>query len=1068
MHFVYRFFKRGFTVIDATWGELDISNEENRMYVQGVVWLGLYYALQLFLYRLPLEATAYFSQLQNDVQYQKELEQTLYFTQFFQLAGAIIGALAGAVLLIVHRRKNWKDFNSIRLVLNISAALTCIGVALSILLFEANLNINYYRFGMTIARFLFGLGWACGIGCAVIWVCEYLPPHLRLSGAMFIGIMGFSGAAILELGAAIVYQCPTDKIFLDILLAIGAIIALLSLVISRKLPKDSKLNYSYENLDDEKKMESKLKRLLWKFHYDKNYKRAVVFCLLIGCTVQYSAFFIKTYPQLACNNMKMDLNVKGADKKHYAKLEKACKCSIFPIHPFKLQKVQHWVDTSLFGIRGIKPLLQFYRYLGMILGSILIIFLGGLPTFSFAGRTITNARFFRQKATLLSYILAIKLLVMLGVFFVWLYYYNVLYDTLLFSIVASFTLGLFSASWVLCILIVAEQFSLIDRIWWVLLAPNAYRVSEFILMWYTGDVEIYGSNKASAILILGVIFIVIALLSSMGLNNNFEGDPLYLSSDQPLSDSNFTNKLNQIAKSHNNSESFLANTNLILWDHLQKKLREHYFYSSIYTINAKGHLSCFGSKENDIAFKIYGKSGEDVKSWTTPQQLSLALTEKEVQENLILKILQSKSSNNRGGLFWFSGRNFDIKPYRYLNYSIIDLRMVKVENLNRHKAVLNNSTWNSPDQAQKLIEYFSNVKCEWQKSTRTGESPLLKDSSEKLIQSFALFRIDAERYIPERYFLHIIKPHTDDCQLALMLKTAVPLSSQRLEELRTIITFIELEQKNIELTSMTNHLVLLKMDQEKTIARLSREEEHNRKAEMGWLKQKVQALAAWDIWPNQTKEFKHIHGVCMEVIDHLCETTAFNSYLLRWEAEGDIVSPEYEPSDFELTTTIEDIWIKIKSVSDFLRFPLNRHRTLFEQYAARNELFGNRQSICLKNVPSVPLKIIFFELLKNAAEKSNQDRPNVVVYFNFLENQKGLNVHIENSINPGVPIDHKQFDINEPDHSGRAGIRSVKRYLRYINDKYKYNWSIKTESTDTHFTLTLHIPQECILDEQIQ
>ena len=67
-----------------------------------------------------------------------------------------------------------------------------------------------------------------------------------------------------------------------------------------------------------------------------------------------------------------------------------------------------------------------------------------------------------------------------------------------------------------------------------------------------------------------------------------------------------------------------------------------------------------------------------------------------------------------------------------------------------------------------------------------------------------------------------------------------------------------------------------------------------------------------------------------------------------------------------------------------------------------------------------------------------------------------------------MPIDHKQFDINEPDHSGRAGIRSVKRYLRYINDKYKYNWSIKTESTDTHFTLTLHIPQECILDEQIQ
>lgn len=1065
MHFIHRFFKKILTLIDHTWGDLDTDNEENRMYVQGMVWLGAYYALQLFLYRLPLEAAVYFSQLDKNSHRQKELEQVLHLAQFAQLAGAIIGALAGAALLIAHRRKNWGQFNSIRLVLNISAWFIFFGVILSVILFELNLNIGYYLYGMAISRLLFGIGWACGIGCAVIWICEYLPPHLRLSGALFIGIMGFTGAAMLEFGTALVYQCPVDKIFLDIILVIGAFTALLSLVISRKLPKDSKLNYSYEGLDKEKKQESKLQRLLWKFHYDKNYKRTVIFCLLIGCTVQYSTFFVKAYPQLACNNMDMDLYTNGREKRNLDDLEKRCHCTIIETNPFKLSNSLHWVDASLIGIRGIKPLLQFFRYLGMIIGSIVIIRLCGLPTLLLFRKKIYNARFFRQKATLLSYILAIKLLVMLFIFFVWLYHYATAYDTLLFSTAVSFILGLFSASWILCILIVAEQFSLIDRIWWVLLAPNAYRVSEFILMWYTGDVQIYGENKASAILILGVIFIVIALLSSMGLNNNFEGDPLYLATDQRLNDSNFTNKLNQIAKGHNSSDSFLNNTNSELWEHFQKKLREHFFYSSIYTIDPKGQLSGFGIQENKIAFKIYGKSGEHVKSWTTPQQLSLALTKKEVHENLILEILKSKNSDIRGGLLWFSGRHFDIKPYIHLNYSIVDLRLVNVEDLNKHKELLNNSKWTTPDQAQRLIEQFSKVKCSWQKSTRTDESPILRKASEKLIQSFALFRIDAERYIPERYFLHIIKPHTNDCRLVLMLKTAVPLSDQRLEELRTIITYIELEQKNIELTSIKDNLEQLKNDQEKTIARLSREEEHNRKAEMGWLKQKVQALAAWDIRPNQTEEFKLLHDMCMKVIDHLSEATAFNAYLLRWEAEGNVVLPEYEPSDFELTSTIEDIWSKIRAVSEFLRFPLSRHRQLFEHYAEQHELFAKRQSIRLKNVPSVPLKIIIFELLKNAAEKSNQDRPSVAVYFNFLKEKEGLNIHIVNSINPGIPIDLKQFDMLEPDHQGRAGIRSVKRYLRYINKKYGYNWSLRAECTDTHFTLTIHIPQVCILDD---
>lgn len=1065
MHFIHKLFRKILTTIEPAWGTLAVDSDENKMYIKGVVYLGFYYALQLFLYRLPLEATAYYNQLIPDDQGRQEFERVLYNAQFYQLAGAMVGAILGASWLITHRRKKWIKFNSIRLVLNVSAWFILAGVLLTIYLFKsAPSSISNYELWMNISRMLFGMGWACGIGCAVIWVCEYLPPHLRLSGALFIGVMGFSGAAMLELGTTVVYQYPESLFQLKVISIIGSAAAVFSIIVSRKIPKDSSLNYSYQNLSIEKTKESKFWRLLIKFYRERNYKRAVIFCLLIGCTVQYSTFFVKAYPQLSCNQLKMDLDINDENISHVDTLVKYCKCNYLKTKLFDLKRPQNWTSVSLTGMKGIKPWLQFCRYLGMIIGSIMIIRICGFPSLLIFRKRIANYRFFRKKVTLLSFILTIKLMVMLSIFLIWLYttYTNV-YDTLAFSTFASFALGLCSASWILCILIVAEQFSLIDRIWWVLLAPNAYRVSEFILMWYTGDVQVYGENKSMTILILGLIFIVIALLSSLGLNNNFEGDPLYLSNDKKLSDYDFVDKLSEIAKDRN-SVSFLAKANLALWEHFEKELREHYFYSSIYTLDSDDKLSCLGPQENEIAFKIYGKAGEDVKSWIAPEQLSLALTEKRMHNNMIVKILKSKNTEVRGGLFWYSGKHFEIQPYTKQKYCVVDLHMIKVKQLNKHKDVLNNNVWGDALQEQNLIEHFGEVECTWQKNDKTDENPILKNASKKLIQSFALYRIDAERYIPGRYFLHIIKPYTNECRLALILKTAVPLSDERLEELRAIVTFIELEQKNIELTNIKDNLEQLKNDQEKTIVKLSREEEHNRKAEMGWLKQNIQSLIARDINPDQTEEFRQLHGVCMKVIDHLYEATAFNTYLLRWEAEEGDVQQEYHSEFLNLTASIEDVWSRIKEAYSFLRFSSAEHRLLLKQYAEQSELFVHKQTICLKNVPSIPLKIILFELLKNAAEKSNQYLPRVVVYLELLEGQQGLNIHIENSINVGIPIDLEQFDMHKPDHLGRAGIRSVKRYLRYINKQYQYDWVLKTKSTGTAFTVTIYIPQVCVLD----
>ena len=1080
MHFIHKLFTKILNTIDPAWGALAVDNEENKMYIKGVVYLGFYYALQLFLYRLPLEATAYYNQLIQDDHARQEFEQVLHYAQFYQLAGAMVGAIVGARWLINHRQKKWKKFNSIRLVLNVSAWFILAGVFLTIYLFKLTpSSTKNYELWMNISRMLFGMGWACGIGCAVIWVCEYLPPHLRLSGALFIGVMGFSGAAMLELGTTVVYQYPESWFQLKVISVIGFAATVFSIIVSRKLPKDSSLNYSYQNLSVEKTKESKFWRLLVKFYKERNYKRAVIFCLLIGCTVQYSTFFVKAYPQLSCNQMKMDLDINDENISHVDTLIKYCNCKVIDKKNNNLTKPQNWTSASLTGMKGIKPWLQFCRYLGMILGSIVIMRICGFPSLLLFGKRIANYRFFRKKVTLLSFILTIKLMVMLSIFLIWLYTttYTDVYDTLAFSTFASFALGLCSASWILCILIVAEQFSLIDRIWWVLLAPNAYRFSELILMWYTGDVQVYGENKSMTILILGLIFIVIALLSSLGLNNNFEGDPLYLSNDKKLSDYDFMDKLSEIAKDRN-SDSFLAKTNLALWVHFEKELREHYFYSSIYTLDSNDQLSYLGPQENEIAFKIYGKAGEDVKSWIAPEQLSLALTEKGIHKNLIVKILKSKNTEVRGGLFWYSGKHFEIQPYTKQKYCVVDLHMMNVEQLSKHKDILNNNVWGDAMQEQNLIEHFSDVECTWQKNDKTDENTILKNASKKLIQSFALYRIDAERYVPGRYFLHIIKPYTNECRLALILKTAVPLSDERLEELRAIVTFIELEQKNIELTStfieleqknieltsIKDHLEQLKNDQEKTIVRLSREEEHNRKAEMGWLKQNIQTLIARDINPNQTEEFRNLHGICMKVIDHLYEATAFNTYLLRWEAEEGDVQQEYHSEYLNLTASIEDVWAKIKEAYTFLRFPESAHRLLFKQFAEQSELFVHKQTVCLKNVPSTPLKIILFELLKNAAEKSNQYQPRVVVYLELIEDGQGLNIHIENSINVGVPIDLEQFDMNKPDHLGRAGIRSVKRYLRYINKQYDYDWDLKTKSTGTAFTVTIYVPQVCVLD----
>lgn len=997
--------------LDPQWKNPGLSNEDLKKSKRGVWALAWYYCFQLSSYRLSGELGAYFKSLSINPEQFSSIE---YYSQFWQIAGTIIGAFVFYFFLRKRRKNQYEKYDSIKRILNFSSIILFIGVLLSASYFYCSIwhpdhwlsTPPTYHF----AKFLFGIGWASGIGCAIIWCCEFLPPFLRTSGAIFIGGIGFLGAFTVAITASFI-ETKHESYFCWILIFSVAVSAL-SFLLWRRLPDDSSFNISYESVENAN---------------PKSRPSIIVYSLLIGMSVQFFTFYVRSYSKIDSYDLKEDIinsdEVKNRSESYYI------------VKPLKIQSHQ--------------SLLQGMRYLGM--------FLGGFVLFSLSWKKPRRKFYFRKRVNLLVVALLFQLMFMIFLTIFWKNCFDI-YHTIPGTLITSFCSGFFGCTWILCILLVAEQFSLKNRLLLVLLAPNAYRMADFILLIRTGDVLVYGGDKTLGMMYWGCIFIAIGIISALGMEDNFEGDPLYINNHERLSTSRIRDEIRRAQKEEASNEvRFLQKANKALYEHFKSVLKEQFYCSSIYQIKGQT-LKNFDTYNNLNAFRIYRnsifkpiKTEENEFVIDDPHPMSLFLIEQNLQQSFVEKVL---SSPYRGGLLWYSGREYKLDQYNDEQYLIVDLSQEVNQNILAKLDV--------PKEFSIEKENVSNQWKEW----ASAFNKLAKEGSKtpKLDNLYAFFRFDAQRHIPGRYFTYIIKPYTENSELTQMIKTSVPLSTNRLEELRALITFVELELKNHILDVKNRELEQENEEQSNTISRLIREEEHNRKHDLVVLLTEVKELDALDV-KDSPEIFDPKYQSVVQSIEYLYDMTSFNADLLRFE-EGETetrLETHFKTIETSLLKIIENCWGKVVLSGNHLRIAGDMHRIKINEFLREMSPFGNFVDFRLKGIIEIPFKVILFELLKNAITRTSDSDPFVRIRSQLLAKGEGAKLFIDNSIPPGIGIDLNQFSLESPSHKGKAGIRTIKRYLSFFRTSLDQNWDMTAERTKTTFTLTLHIPEKCIL-----
>lgn len=1027
-------------VFDSAWGELPDQDNDTRLYLNGIMALAAYYLFQMILYRLTSGMSSFFLKPDGNV---------WAWAQVSQAFGTLVGGIVGPILLWRQRKKNYYRFNSLRRIINLSTLFLVAGTLLQLYWFQQSIH----PYILYLARVLFGAGFACGIGCAILWICEYLPPHLRTSGAMFIGGIGFAGAAVTEFFLKICQQNDEITIYMQAA-SILLPLLLLTLLPFKLLPKDSNLNLIYDSevqaRNKENPADTSNLHSIEKTKLSQNLVRTIVYSLLLGISVQFFAFFT--------NNAGRINSPPGYEQKD--------------LNPNTIENYAATGSGVVLDNKSEKSgdLNSFLRYIGM---AIMCIVIARFSNWKWAlnisipcCRYMVAFSLYRKRTTPLALLLFLQFVFMLVVSGWWVNWYG-LYNSLASNYLISLLSGILGSTWILSILTVAEQFNLKMRPWFVLLAPNVYRcLVDGVLLsrtWVNNGDSKFGSQVTLAIFLWGIVFTFTNWLASLGMKENFEGDALYLPDEEKLSDTGIREHIQEIPK-ENGQEEFLKSAGFHLTKHFSTILKEHYYGSGIYLMDSqKPNIIKIHFNENGS--RVYSRPSSEAHegNWHVPHLASVDLIEQGYHESFARAIFND--TKTRGGVLWLSGRPYILGEYMAERYTVVDLQDVKIPEGNEKKkciAFFNTCEWEETA-IQKARLLFRNIQPEIaedlkKKNPENGLWAFEKDK--KMLALFALFRVDAERYIPGHYFLHIIKPYTTECDLALMLKTAVPLSSKRLEELRALITFIELEME--------------KREQARTIIRLSNEEDHNRKVEIGWLKKQVRALASWEAWKEKPQPdfFGPKVKAITSVLDHLYELSRFNAHLLRAENIPEkIPIQEFEPGQINLNIMIDDIWTKIKESSEYIRFSNNQHLKAFNAFGENTpSLWTIAPSVWLHDLVETPLRVVLFELIKNAAEKTNPDHLSISIQAHLSEPGKGMKLYIENSVTPGVYIDTSLFSLdNSPILRGKAGIRSIKRYLNYFR-KNGQDWNLSAQKTETSITVTVHIPEVCLLRsiEQIE
>jgi len=1156
--------------LDPEWAKPYMQADDMKKCREGVFYLSIYYLLQLALFRLSVDSAGIFKQLLKakcpnlNVATCEAFDRSIefdyinFYGQYYQIWGTIIGAVLGWLWLRYQRHHHWEKKTSIRSTLNWSFLIYTIAILGSAIWYYEVLEREIEKpfsgdlaFTFYVLRVFFGIGWACGIGGAVLWTCEYLPPYLRTSGAIAIGSAGFLGAAI---AGCTVAPVSSETAFKGMLIVSGLIGIFGTIIFFLILPKDSDLNNAYEDKDKAAKNSGK-KPNPWKsiFEPQKLSKiRIVVSCLLIGTTVQFFSFYIRVantkisyseikephiyiphyrwqppkdefldrnfkpfrnftldwedtliqsshwnkdsikvirlradirkeqwqyqlnekdsalislYEQISqlpsniidlviqkkvknldtliienqSDSVRLAMLIQGDSLNnsrtydHYKKISRV----LSQIRYFRdttkindairqdLKTISDDVDRSVELMPKDRkdqlpdPLIGGIRYFGM--------FLAGFPLVRLAYMKIGKG-FYRKRLSWLLIFLLSQFVFMVIVLCIWKYYYE-WYAGNVGILIIVFLSGFLGSTWIPALLATAEQFSLRDRPIWVLLAPDFYRLADVILLSRTGRVETYSGDQSIAIFLWGLIFTVLAIVAALSMEENFEGDALHHPSDENLS----TPKLRKEIRNCQGRplSEYMPMVNEVLFENFKKILKEQVYSNNIFYKDGKDVWKFAGfNVPNDKAYKVYRRI-EREKPPIDPHLISNKLWENGDFEAFTKSI--AEETKVPIGIVWHSERQYDL--YQNTNqgrlYKVINLANIEV--LEMKKYVNDLEQFKDKDQADDLVKQFKGINADEKSFKYLKDLGLFKGDeprNRKLLKMLAFFRVDAELHFPGRYFIHVVKPYSENPEVMLILKTVVPLSEKRLEDLRSLVTFIESGKIKKEL-------------RDNEWKRITEEQSHSFRHTLHYLKEK-------------SSEPDILAQTLQPALNYLSDVNNFNTALVR---AGDTAPSTWsydmknllERKPSALPETIKEILDELYYSLDVISFAVTAHRDLVrkliqEMKEGNTEYFEAKHlSYCIKVVP-VGWRIVLTDLLKNAFKHTYYKKPEVFIRFEIIEDHYRLSV-INNQV-----ISQEDFNKFEDRLSGqRLGIRTIDRILgfKYFTEE---GCSIETAKIDPSST----------------
>lgn len=701
----------------------------SREHSNSIVLLSVIYFCQLFMYR-SIDINSIFT-----------IDPQIDFNpKIWQFYGTIAGAILAALILMLIRKK-YTNLNSIKWVLGVSNTFLAISYIVYILCFnEIIANEDLLKW----AKFLIGAGNATFIGLAITWICETIFRHLRTTSALYIGIWGFLGATLASLVErennhivikALNYQQRFIVIFeinhcQIIYCIIPAVMLLLSILFFKKnLIKDAALVKMSYHGDKKAVSVNKMSR---KEILDSNNK---FINIIIRSLQKFSNSFVWKKRQLIVFSFLIGLTV------------------------------QYWVffaghSLQFFGHgKG-----QFARYFGAVIGSISFILY-------FRNGSV------RRRDTSLMIVCICSLL--LSLLLLKNREYFRIEETRLGLDFLFFLTGLLSSVWIVSILFISEQFDLKFRPWLIILAPNVFRASEIILHLRTHNF-IYNSSKLNidypddlyeGLLLWGAMFAFIGILSGFVLKKeNYEGDPLNTGVDEDgkIDEAKILRAINKIDLQ--SEREFFRSANKEISNHLDKEAfdLQCYLISTYFESNSKIQHTNYVANKRTFECNTLDKNYPMIKV----HEISAELVADGIHDSFIEKLF--KDGNQSGGLMYLPGRkDRTLKSKKFKDFELESINLEEI----------------TFKETQTRINKES-IKKDFEGIYINGSGSLKEKYSEKLIQTFALFRLDAEQYAPETYFLYIVKPISNS-RCTLVLKTAIELSEDNLRRLRNLISAVQ-------------------------------------------------------------------------------------------------------------------------------------------------------------------------------------------------------------------------------------------------------------------------------------